>query len=63
MESVSTSGFTACVLEFGDGSNSTSEINWLALQSVPLGMSRFCELKRVVYCANSTAATCVLFVS
>lgn len=37
VESVSTSGFTACVLEFGDGSNSTSEINWLALQSVPLG--------------------------
>ena len=37
MESVSMSGFTACVLEFGDGSNSTSEINWLALQSVPLG--------------------------
>lgn len=37
VESVSTSGFTACVLEFGDGSNSTSEINWLALQSLPLG--------------------------
>ena len=35
VESVSTSGFTACVLEFGDGSNGTAEVNWIALQSAP----------------------------
>ena len=35
VESVSTSGFTACVLEFGDGSNGTAEVNWVALQSTP----------------------------
>ena len=36
-----------------DGSSSSCEMI----------MSRFCELKRVVYCANSTAATCVFVVS
>ena len=35
VESVSISGFTACVLEFGDGSNGTAEVNWVALQSTP----------------------------
>ena len=35
----------------------------MATFKIPSRLSRFCELKRVVYCANSTAATCVLFVS
>ncbi|KAL9961999.1 hypothetical protein ACROYT_G031050 [Oculina patagonica] len=35
VESVSTSGFTVCVLEFGDGSNGTASVNWVALQSTP----------------------------
>ncbi len=35
VESVSSSGFTVCVLEFGDGSNGTASVNWVALQSTP----------------------------
>ena len=30
-------GFRICVLEFGDGSNTTAEFNWVALQSAPSG--------------------------
>ena len=37
VEDVSARGFTACVLEFGDGSNKTTEVNWFALQSAPRG--------------------------
>ena len=29
--------FTACVLEYGDGSSGSSQVNWMALQSVPTG--------------------------
>ena len=29
--------FTVCVLEYGDGSSGTSQVNWMALQSVPTG--------------------------
>lgn len=54
VESVSTSGFTACVLEFGDGSNSTSKINWLALQSLPLGT----QLETVHLNAWTTGTKC-----
>ena len=55
VEFVSTSGFTACVLEFGDGSNSTSEINWLALQSLPLGT----QLETVHLNAWTTGTKCM----
>ena len=37
VESVNNKAFTACVLEYGDGSSSTSQVNWMALQSVPTG--------------------------
>ncbi|KAL9962008.1 hypothetical protein ACROYT_G031060 [Oculina patagonica] len=34
---VTARGFTVCVLEFGDGSNGTTQVNWIALQSTPRG--------------------------
>ena len=37
-ESVSGSGFTACVLELGRGSNGSAQVNWLAFQSAPTGV-------------------------
>ena len=37
VEDVETSGFTACVVEFGDSSNGTKEVNWIAVQSAPSG--------------------------
>ncbi|XP_022806206.1 uncharacterized protein LOC111343322 [Stylophora pistillata] len=37
VESVSTSGFTVCVLEYGEGSKGSAEVNWIALQSAPSG--------------------------
>ena len=37
VESVNNKAFTACVLEYGDGSSGTSQVNWMALQSVPTG--------------------------
>ena len=37
VEDVSVRGFTVCVLEFGDGSNGTTEVNWIALPSAPRG--------------------------
>lgn len=37
VESVSTGGFTVCVLEYGEGSKGFAEVNWIALQSTPLG--------------------------
>ena len=37
VESVNNKAFTVCVLEYGDGSSSTSQVNWMALQSVPTG--------------------------
>ena len=37
LESVQITGFRICVLEFGDGSNGTAEVNWIALQSAPSG--------------------------
>ena len=30
-------GFTACVVEYAQGSNGTTEVNWMALQSAPPG--------------------------
>ena len=37
VESVDNKAFTVCVLEYGDGSSGTSQVNWMALQSVPTG--------------------------
>ena len=37
VESVNNKAFTVCVLEYGDGSSGTSQMNWMALQSVPTG--------------------------
>ena len=37
IESTTKTGFTVCVLEYGNGSNGTTEINWIALQSAPVG--------------------------
>ena len=37
VESANKKGFTVCVLEFGDGSNGTAQVNWIALQSAPHG--------------------------
>ena len=36
-ESVNNKAFTVCVLEYGDGSSGASQVNWMALQSVPAG--------------------------
>ena len=37
VESEDQNQFTACVSEYGDGSNGTAEMNWIAVQSVPSG--------------------------
>ena len=37
VESEDQNQFTACVSEYGDGSNGTAEVNWIAVQSVPSG--------------------------
>ena len=38
VESVTNSGFKACVLEFGRGSNGSTDVNWLASQTAPQGV-------------------------
>lgn len=37
VEDVSVNGFTACLVEYAQGSNGTTEVNWMALQSAPPG--------------------------
>ena len=37
VESVDNKEFTVCVLEYGDGSSGTTKVNWMAMQSVPVG--------------------------
>ena len=37
VESVDNKEFTVCVLEYGGGSSKTTKVNWMALQSVPVG--------------------------
>ena len=37
VESVNNKAFTVCVLEYGDGSSGASQMNWMALQSEPVG--------------------------
>ncbi|XP_078383750.1 uncharacterized protein LOC144666229 [Oculina patagonica] len=37
VEDVTARGFTVCVLEFGEGSNETIQMNWIALQGIPRG--------------------------
>ncbi|KAL9975448.1 hypothetical protein ACROYT_G012609 [Oculina patagonica] len=35
VEDVMVKGFTVCVVEYGEGSNGTTAVNWIALQSPP----------------------------
>ncbi|KAL9975444.1 hypothetical protein ACROYT_G012605 [Oculina patagonica] len=35
VEDVTANGFTVCVVEYGEGSNGTTAVNWIALQSPP----------------------------
>ena len=37
VEDVTASGFTVCVVEYAEGSNGTTEVNWMAFQSAPSG--------------------------
>ena len=37
VESSKNNGFRVCILEYGEGSNRTAELNWVAFQSVPPG--------------------------
>ena len=37
VESSKNNGFRFCILEYGEGSNRTAELNWVALQSAPPG--------------------------
>ena len=37
VESADRTQFRACIYEYSNGSNSTAEINWIALQSAPKG--------------------------
>ena len=37
VEDVTANGFTACIVEYAEGSNGTTEVNWMALQSAPPG--------------------------
>ena len=37
VEDVSASGFTVCVVEYGQGSNGTTEVHWIALKSARPG--------------------------
>ena len=37
VDDVTESGFTACVVEFGDSSNGTKEVDWIAVQTTPSG--------------------------
>ena len=54
IEDVSKGGFTVCVLEFGEGSNGSAEVNWIALQSVPPGS----QLGTVTLNAWTTGTEC-----
>ena len=37
VEDVTANGFTVCIVEYAEGSNGTTEVNWMALQSAPSG--------------------------
>lgn len=37
VEDVTANGFTSCIVEYAEGSNGTTEVNWMALQSAPSG--------------------------
>ena len=37
VESADRTQFRTCIYEYGNGSNSTAEINWIVLQSAPKG--------------------------
>ena len=49
VESVSTGGFTVCVLEYGEGSKGFAEVNWIALQSTPWISARNCGVGSMDY--------------
>ena len=59
VESADRTQFRACIYEYSNGSNSTAEINWVALQSAPkaaqLGITSFdpwttgTECKKIVF--------------
>ena len=69
VEDVTTSGFTACVVEYGTGSNDTTEVNWIALQSPPPGSqldtaslnswTSGTKCKRIVF--KQVSSLCLLF--
>lgn len=40
VESEDNSRFTTCVSEYGEGSEGSAEVNWIAVQSVPTGAER-----------------------
>ena len=37
VEDVTANGFTVCIVEYAEGSNGTTEVNWMALHSAPSG--------------------------
>ena len=37
VEDVTVTGFTVCIVEYGEGSNGTTEVNWFALQTYLAG--------------------------
>ena len=37
VEDVTANGFTVCIVEYEEGSNGATEVNWMALQSAPSG--------------------------
>ena len=37
VEAANKNEFTICVLEYGNGSNGNAEVNWITLQSEPVG--------------------------
>ena len=70
VESVDNKEFTVCVLEYGDGSEGTTKVNWMALQSVPVGAELDTvslnswttgkKCKRIAFEKVSSVCTCVL---
>ena len=54
VESVANKEFTVCVLEYGDGFSGTTKVNWMALQSFPVGA----QLDTVSLDSWTTGAKC-----
>ena len=72
VESVDNKEFTVCVLEYGDGSSGTTKVNWMALQSVPVGAQLDTvsldswttgeKYKRIAFEKVISVSPCVLFI-